>query len=161
MRPKKAIAAVIILVFTILQASALNYLKLVDVKPDILLLLTGFFGLYYGRKYGLILGFICGFMLEATSGVPTGFTVFSYALTGFILGYIGKWIRSQKAFGQALIAFGFCLFAYLVSFFLFAAFNQDLSLPNILIFKIIPASLYSSFAAPFVFRFLSLVLMLR
>ena len=154
MKAKKPLILFLIILFTVLQCTALNYIQIFKVKPDILLILIIFFSLYYGRIYGLIIGAVCGLFSELSSGIPPGFAVLTYSLAGLILGYIGRWVVNLRIFGQLYISFIFSIAVYTFLFLLFQIFKANLSLFNALIFIILPASFYTAAISPVIFRFL-------
>lgn len=155
---KKLLILLLVILFTLLQSTALNYIRIFKVKPDILLILIIFFSLNLGQIYGLIIGALCGIFNEATSGIPSGVAVLVYSFGGLFLGHIGKWVYNQKLLGQLYITFVFSFAIYLSLFFLSQAFNASLSLFGILVSTILPASLYTAAVSPVFFRFLKTVL---
>ena len=154
----------LIILFTVLQCTVLNYLQIFKTKPDLLLILIIFCSLYYGQLYGLFVGAVCGLFSEATSGISLGFAVFAYSLGGFILGYSARWVYpipaykstrySETFLSQICISFIFSVAVYSILFFLLQINNRDLSLFKTLIFIILPASLYTAAVAPALLYFL-------
>lgn len=158
MKPRKSLILFLIILFTVLQCTALNYIEIFRIKPDILLILVIFFSLYYGRAYGLGVGALCGLFSEATSGASSGSFVFVYSLGGLILGHFGRWVYKQKIFGQICVSF---VFSFLIYFFLFCLFrtcNINLPLFNTLISVILPASVYTALVTPVLFLLLKTIL---
>ena len=161
MKPKKLLILFLIVLFTVLQCTALNYINIFKIKPDILLVLIIFFSLNFGKIYGMIVGALCGLFNEATCGVACGQMVFIYSFAGLILGYIGRWVYNQRIANQICIAFVFNLVIYLFLFFLFQLENVNLPLFSALIFTILPASIYTALVTPVLFLFLNTVLNLK
>lgn len=171
MRSRKLLILFLIILFAVLQSTALNYIQIFKTKPDILLILIAFFSLNFGRMYGLSIGAICGMFSEITSGIPSGFAVLAYSLSGLILGSISRWVypspvggggvNNQKILGEICISFVFCLVIYFFLFFLFRLFNANLSFFGTLISIILPASFYTAVAAPVIFRFLKTILQIK
>jgi rod shape-determining protein MreD len=157
MKEKKILILFLIILFTVLQSTIINYIQILSIKPDILLILVVFLSLHYGQICGLTTGAICGLLMEATSGISTGTAVFAYALGGLFLGYFGKWIYNQRVIAQINITFMSSLFIYLFLFLLFQSFKDftvNLSLFRALVYIILPTSIYTTiFSLPF-FRFL-------
>ncbi|MBL7092273.1 MAG: rod shape-determining protein MreD [Candidatus Omnitrophica bacterium] len=161
MKPGKLLILFLIILFTILQCTALNYVRIFRIKPDILLILVIFFSLNFGRIYGLVIGALCGLFSEATCGAPAGAIVFVYSLGGLLLGHIGRWVYDQKIFGQMGISLIFSFVIYFFLFFLFQTLDANLSLFNSLISVILPASFYTAAVSPVLFRFLKTILNTR
>lgn len=158
MKPRKLVILFLILLFTLLQTTALNYLSIFNNKPDLLLLLTGFIALNWGGLYGLIVGAVCGVFTEATSGIFSGSLVLSFSLGGLFLGYIGKWVYAQKIWLKVAMSFVFTLVVYLNIFLILQASGVSPSFLTSLIFIILPTCCYTAICAPVLFRFLSVVL---
>ena len=180
MLSKKLLILFIVVLFTVLQCTLLNYIRIFEIKPDILLILIIFFSLYHGQIYGLAVGALCALFSEATCGLPTGAAVFTYSLGGLLLGHIARWVYKRGIFGQMSMSFIFCCVIYLFLFLVFQTFGATsvryslsngavpirwqasngagLSLVNALSFIILPASFYTACISPLVFRFLKIVL---
>lgn len=157
MKPGKLLILFSIILFTILQCTVLNYVRIFRIKPDILLILVIFFSLNFGRIYGLIVGALCGLFSEATCGVPAGAVVFVYSFGGLLLGHISRWVVNLRIFGQMAISFIFSFVIYFFLFFLFQTLGANLPLFNSLISVILPASFYTAAVSPVLFRFLKTI----
>ena len=157
MLPRKLLILFLIILFTVLQSTLLNYIQIFRSKPDLLLILVIFFSLRFGRIYALGVGALCGVFVEATSALPSGAAFFSYSLGGLILAHFARWVYAQKVLGQMGIAFIFTFSIYLSLFFLFQIYNANLSLLNSLVFIILPACLYTALVCPALLRFLRLL----
>lgn len=175
MLKRKALILAIIIIVALLQCTALNYLQLLNNKPDILLILVVFFSLTYGQIYGLATGAFCGLLSEITSGLPAGTAIFTYSFGGFILAYLGKLSYFAFAAGeemnkegksrpyaqqtaiQILICFIFSLGIYLSIFLYLQSSSMHLVLFNVLLSVILPASLYTAVVSPLIFRFLQTI----
>ena len=155
---RKLQVLLLIVLFTVLQSTVLNYIQILQNKPDILLILVIFFSLTFGQIYGLTTGATCGLFSEVSSGIPPGAAIFVYSLGGLILGHIGSLIYRQRIFGQMGITFVFSFATYLTLFLLLQSFNVNLSLFNATVAVILPTSFYTAIVAPFIFRFLKTIL---
>ncbi len=161
MKPKKLLILFLVVLFIVLECTVLNYLEILKVKPDTLLILIIFFSLYYGRTYGLGVGALCGLFKEATCGISYGAFVFVYSLGGLILGHFSRLVYRQKVFGQICISFGFSLLIYFSLFCLFLTYNVNLPSFNSLISVILSVSVYTALITPALFHFLKTVLNVR
>ncbi|MBN3038651.1 MAG: rod shape-determining protein MreD [Candidatus Omnitrophica bacterium] len=161
MKAKKSLVLILVVLFTMLQCTVLNYLQVFKIKPDILLILVLFFSLYYGRFYALGVGVLCGLFAQATSGIGSGAVVFVYALGGLILAHLTSFIYKQNILSQMLISFIFTFLVYLSLFFTFHLLDIQPPLLNALFFVILPASFYTACIAPFLFYFLKMAFNIR
>lgn len=161
MKHKKILVLFLIILFAVLQNTALNYIRIFSIKPDLLLILVIFFALYYGQIYGMTIGALCGLFGEATSGIPTGIMVLAYSFGGLVLGHIGKLIYNRKTASQLCISFVFTLSIQLLLFVIFQTRSANLSFLNAFIFIILPASFYTAGVSPWVFIFLKTILNIK
>ena len=53
-----------VLVCFLLQTSVFEFLKLADVMPNILLILTVTIAFIRGKKAGIVVGFVCGLLID-------------------------------------------------------------------------------------------------
>jgi hypothetical protein len=176
MLSRKLVILFLIILFTVLQSTLLNYIQIFNAKPDILLILIIFSSFNYGPIYGLLTGALCGLFSEAASGVSTGTFVLAYSLGGLLIGQLSRRInpaflsRSQPLAAQGRlrldkqrialemgVSFIFSLAVYLFLFFIFRSSGADLPLFNALAGIIMPACFYTACVSPFVFSFLRAV----
>ena len=86
MSSRNLLILLLIIVFTVLQCTALNYIRILEAKPDLLLILIVFFSFNLNPLYGLGVGALCGLFSEATSGIPSGLAVLADSTGGLMLG---------------------------------------------------------------------------
>ncbi|MBN2097647.1 MAG: rod shape-determining protein MreD [Candidatus Omnitrophica bacterium] len=160
MKSRNLFIFLLIFCFTILQSTVLNYLQIFATQPDLLLILIIFCSLTFGKIYGLTTGAISGIFAEVSSGFSSGILVFTYALGGLILGYIGRWVELQKTLGQVIVSFIFTFLIYLFIFLLLKIGTGalELSLFNALRFTLLPAAAYTAILTPIMFKFLKIIL---
>ena len=154
MKLSQPLILLLIVLFTVLQATVLNFLQIFNIKPDILLILLIFFSLNGGRSYGLGLGALSGIFSESTSGLPAGSAFFVYALGGLILGHLGHWLDQQRISSQISLTLIFTFLTYLSLFLIWQSSDLGLSLFQALIYIILPACLYTALISPLLFRLL-------
>lgn len=80
---RKIAAAIMIILFFVLQSTLFQTLNFGGISPNILIILTASFGFMCGRKYGLVVGFFCGLLSDIFFGNVIGF----YALIYMYIGY--------------------------------------------------------------------------
>ena len=79
-----------VLVCFLLQTSVFEFLKLADVMPNILLILTVTIAFIRGKKAGIVVGFVCGLLIDIFSGSVLG----QYAFVYLMFGYINGWFHA-------------------------------------------------------------------
>jgi len=161
MNSRNLLILLLIILFTVLQCTALNYIRILGAKPDLLLILIVFSSFNLNPLYGLGVGALCGLFSEATSGIPSGLAVLAYSAGGLILGYIGRWVYNPTLFGEMCLTFVSALGVYLFFFFLLQTINMTLPFLNAFVSIILPASFYTACVAPALFRFLRIILPVR
>ncbi len=156
MKRQKLIILLLIMFFTVLECTALRSIRIIGIKPDLLLLLVLFFGLYGSRFYALGVGVLCGMFVEATSGIHAGVAVGLYSVAGLVLTLLTRVVYKQRIIDQIIIAFIATFLIYLGLFFSFGVYALGPPLLETLIYVILPASCYTACVAPFLFYFLKM-----
>ncbi len=81
---------VLILLLFLLQSSFFCYLKLADVVPNLLIILTVSVALMDGRMEGCIVGFLCGLLIDINYGSLPGLYALGFLLTGYLAGFFNR-----------------------------------------------------------------------
>jgi rod shape-determining protein MreD len=84
MKLKLFIYSVFIFIITILQCTVLDYVKIYNVKPNLMIIFIVAVALLRGNVEGSVIGFILGLLQDAVSGKILGF----YSLLGLYLGLL-------------------------------------------------------------------------
>ncbi len=144
----------LLIFFTIIQTSSLNYIEISYIKPNILLASVIIFSLYKGKRTGREAGFISGLLFDIGSNATFGLGVVSFALCGYTAGLLGKNVYKENAIWRSIIVFAFCLTVGLIHYLILSIFQAPL--PFILSIKhiILPYSLYTTAVSPIVFLIL-------
>jgi rod shape-determining protein MreD len=123
------------------------------IKPDLLLILVLFVGLYRGPVSGAWCGFLSGMLLDFFSPTPLGINTLSKTILGFLIGQLAPFLYFEFPLIQGLLLFiatfleGILLFVLLSSFQFIPPFFYSLC------YVIFPASCYTAFCAPLLFYF--------
>ena len=75
------------------------------VKAECLLLVTVFFGLYFGPAYGAEAGLFAGVLKDSAGLAPFGLSALSFLIIGFLCGHIKKRLARETVFAQFFVAF--------------------------------------------------------
>lgn len=125
----------------ILEITVFEYLKIFGTKPDILLIIVIFTGLFGGKRLGLEAGIFAGIMIDIFGISPFGSGILAYGLTGILNGILNKGLYKESFLTQFILASFFTLIVYLVNYIL--KFN----LPHIGIY-----SYHRAFFNPAIFK---------
>ncbi len=134
----------LVLGFILLQSTALNFIAINGIKPDLVLVLIILNGFLRGTREGAFLGFVGGVMQDLVSGGYFGM----YALTNITAGYLGGLGEGRLYRDNRFIAAGltwFCTWgAQLVFYLLLAVAEVQVPVLTALIGIIIPVSFYNA-----------------
>ncbi|MDO4617012.1 MAG: rod shape-determining protein MreD [Lachnospiraceae bacterium] len=84
------VTVLVVLAAFLLQSSVFPAITLLDITPNVLLMVTVCFGFMRGKRFGMLLGFFCGLLIDAFFGPILGFNAFVYMLIGYCNGYFYK-----------------------------------------------------------------------
>lgn len=181
MKTPKTTLLLLIIFFAVLQCTLLNTIKILGIKPDILLILIVFIGLHLGPLHSFCAGTLAGTLIATTSALPYGIATAAYSSGALILGYLGKWFYpalfyssganfsspifhpslKQRLAGEISITLVVSLIIHSLLYFLLQLCNtQPAAFLNAFFFVILPLSLYTAFVCPVVFCFIITVLQL-
>ena len=113
----------------IFQASLINFISLGPCRPDCILLLVIFFGLYNGIKQGMLFGIIAGLFVDSLSSGILGINSLIYGGTGFIAGILQERVYTSHFLTKILVSFCGGVLATLVYYLIATHFY---SLPSLL-----------------------------
>lgn len=140
--------AVFILVVTLMQAGLVDIISLINVKPDLLLILLVFFAIYYNTTEAIISSFAIGFAADLI-GPAMGPGMISFGLFGTLLAYLHRFIAIREMPYQSLAIAVIGLLAGFLALLLSFLKGQPAA-PGIFT-VLLGTSLYSSIIGPFLF----------
>lgn len=137
-----------IIIIFVFQTTVLYGFTVLDVRPDIILILAAFFGFCLGGDKGAIAGFILGLIQDCLSNSLLGANAFSKGVIGLIIGNLRDKIIFENIFSQIifvlLAAFIDSAIILLISFLT----NLDKEALATILKKLLLASVYTSLVAP-------------
>ncbi len=96
--------AVLVVVVTVLQASFVDTITVSGIRPDLLLILLGFFAIYREPSDAIIASFSIGFASDII-GTSMGPGMLSYGLLGAGLCYLTRYVSIRRMPYQAVAIF--------------------------------------------------------
>ncbi len=136
-----------------LQLTVVPMISFDGIFPNLILVLTVFYGVRYGKIFGSILGFLLGLLFDLLSGGIIGSSMFAFTLAGFIAGYYFREDDSSN-----LYSFNFLLvllYASSVSLFIYSLIVYSSISTNILTLffeqGLLPAFYTAIFGLPVLF----------
>jgi rod shape-determining protein MreD len=159
---KLTLVSILILFLALLfQATILNAIAIIGVKPDITLMVIIFLGFRKGRVVGQIAGFLTGLFEDFISLSPPGFNALVKTTVGFLYGLVeGGFIIDAMIIPIIFLAAG-TIIKGIVSWLLVIIFSLDYSGVSIFSVKFVIEILYNCLLAPFIFALLKLIKILR
>ena len=151
MKLKILVYAFFLLLLLLLQSTLLGYVRIYNVKPNLLVIFIVCVALLRGNVEGASVGFFAGILLDMTFGKFLGF----YALLGMYLGLAVGSVNRRLYRENYLVVVFFTFIAtilYEAAVYILSTFmtgNMELVLP--LTVKILPEALYNSVVSIFIF----------
>jgi len=120
-------------------------------KPELLLLLVVFWGLYSGIRYSIFAAFICGLLRDAYSILPFGTYVFVYVAAAYVTTLVRQNLyQPGSSFSRAVVAF-FVLIGSLLIEVLFYLMHHELRWMEFLSGIVLPQVVITMVMVTFVF----------
>jgi len=145
-----------IALFLAIHIVLINRIEICGAKPDILLSLVVFIGLFFGSGAGFEAGIAAGFGKDIFAFDYFGTNAFILGLVGIIVGAVNTKIFRESGLTRMLLVFFFCSFGMysrvLLSRFVFRSGSPNFA--EYTLFSVFPVSAYSSLAALPVFGYL-------
>lgn len=139
---KRVVGQCVLVMFTfILQNTIFSTLSFNGVKPNLLLIVTVFFGFAAGVNNGMLTGFVCGLLCDIFFGAYIGVYSFLFVLLGGYSGVMAKFFyQDDIIFPYLTVAISdglFGLVCYVLMFLLrgrfsFSTYVSSVILPEIL-----------------------------
>lgn len=136
-----------ILGFVILEATGLDYLRMNNIKPNLLLILVVFFSLYLKPSSAYLLAVITGIFKDSLALHPWGSSILGFGIFSWIIVAWRRYIYKDSYLTQIIITSIVCLFFSLFSFF-YAALLPAKSAGGVCLLPL--EFLYTGLISPFV-----------
>jgi rod shape-determining protein MreD len=147
-------AIVFFIVLCVIQISALNYIEVFNVKPNILLVGVILLALYRGSQAGLEAGIIAGLLYSLGTSMSFGVAILPFALCGYISGFLGNNIYKESLLLRSLIVLIFSLVSGYIYYSVSSIFQAMPPFTTSIKYIILPYSLYTTLVSPLVFLIL-------
>lgn len=155
---KQRISTVIIIILGfLLQTTVLQTLKLANVAPNLLLILTVCYAYLRGRTSGIMIGFFSGLLLDMMYGDVIGLYAFMLMTIGFLCGYCQKlyftdnYILPCTLVGISSLFYG--IFCFVTGFLVRGRLIFGYSFTKI----ILPEMVYTIILSVIVYHFLNMI----
>lgn len=136
----------------VLQSTLLPHVKLANIMPNLLIVITSVGGFMYGRKAGMFAGVLCGILLDFMYSNVIGILIFIYALIGYLNGIVNKlYFKEDYVIPLIAIALSDLLYGilyYICNFLLRGRLDMGYYLFHIMI----PEAIYTVCVGFFLYR---------
>ncbi|NQT23103.1 MAG: rod shape-determining protein MreD, partial [Candidatus Omnitrophica bacterium] len=109
-RIERPLLYLVLLVLLLFEALTSSLTAFNQIRPDLYLVLTVFFGLFYGITIGIECGLICGFINDILGTGVFGSNMLIFGLLGLICGAVSEKVYKENFLVQMLITFTASLF---------------------------------------------------
>jgi len=147
MKIKVLAYSICIFVITLLQSTIIDYIKIMNVKPNLLLAFIVVVAILRGNVEGTVIGFICGLCHDVISGKMIGVFALLGLYIGLLIGSVNKRLYRENVLIAVFFTF---VYEYVFYFFnLFLRGKGDLIFPlkNV----ILPEAVYNSVLSILIF----------
>ena len=151
MRTKILIYTICIYVFTVLQSTILDYIKIFNIKPNLLIILIIAVALLRGNVEGAVVGFFTGLAQDIASGKVIGYYALLGMYLGLLVGSVNKRLYRENLFVIIFFTFVASIVYESAVFFLsiYLHGHRDLFFPFRYI--ILPEAIYNCIFSVFMF----------
>ena len=138
-----------LVIVSVIEAGSRNYVKLLGVSPELVLISVLFFSLNSNKEKGAVCGFIGGLLVMVFSGAHPLILIL-YGVIGYAAGLYKEALYRHMASAQMIMT----AIAVVSSMLIYDLFICSSGFPyyKAVFFLVIPAAIYTSLLAPFIFR---------
>ncbi len=148
---KKWMVFAVVAVFGLLQLTMLDYFKIFNIKPDLLLICIIFFSLALEPKYALALSVFAGILKDISGSGQYGLNTLMFALWSFSVMRLAREITIDYDLIRMLVVFAVALLHNIVSGLVLV--SSGASVPFGIFFRIvIVGSMYTALVSLLVFK---------
>jgi len=135
----------IIVAALFLQGSVFNYMEIMGARPDLLLMVVVFFGLFLGPAAGLETGFAAGLLKDIFALDFLWINACILSLSGFAAGIINTQFFKESKRADFIFVFGFTIFSMLLHYLIVSVISTSLALDfrDFFLGSVIPTAIYT------------------
>lgn len=150
---RKLVIPVLMLILTAMQNSLFEYIRILGIKPDIILVFIVCIALIKGNPAGTIIAIWGGILEDIFFQGAFGINSLSCMLTAFIIGNIEGKIYKDNLFVPGIFAFGGTVIKEMIVYLFLYLTRTNLNITTALINKIIPEAIYNTVLIVMVYRY--------
>lgn len=147
----KFIIGFILILLVILQSTVLDYIKIFNVKPDLVLATVIIVGVSADLKWVMVFSYLAGFLKDILGTSPFGLNTLVFPLLGFLSFKLSKKIAIETEYMKAATVFMAVILENLIAFLWLIFTGLDISLGIFSRFTII-SSIYTVLILILIFK---------
>ncbi|MCX7711360.1 MAG: rod shape-determining protein MreD [Clostridia bacterium] len=153
MKAKIIILGLCIFFIAMLQSTVLDYARVYNVKPNLLLIFIVSIALLKGNVEGAIVGFFCGLTQDMIAGKVIGFYALLGLYLGLIVGSVNKRLYRENVLVITFFTFVSTVIYEFCVYFFGTVFRNPVDFISPFKNVIIPEAIYNSVISVFIYIF--------
>ena len=139
------------------QSSALNILVIAHIKPDLVLIVACYIGLFWGEEIGTCLGFSLGLLQDIFSGGLLGLNALTKTLFSYLCGKAGKRLNIKNMVVQIVLIALFSILEGMLFLIVLRIFHLRKEIHETFLHLVLPQTLYTMVLTPIIFRLMNIL----
>lgn len=135
----------------VLQATVFDFVSILGVKPDLVLLVVIFYGFIHGQREGAYLGFLGGLMTDFLTGHYIGLNALSKMAAGYLAGMGQTKLYKENIFIATIVSLAGTVVGQTIYYLLLLVTGIKVSLYNGFFHVILPVALYNGLLTPLLY----------
>jgi rod shape-determining protein MreD len=142
---------IILLVTFVLQSTFFNYIKIMGVKPDLLLVIVVIYALHNEEKSGGLFGFAAGLLQDIITGKYLGLNSFTKGIIAFFVSHMEQKIYKENIIIPVMLVFTASIGHDVLYYFIRSLVDFNVSLTTAFLGIILPSAVYNSLLVPIIY----------
>ncbi|MFH1593756.1 MAG: rod shape-determining protein MreD [Candidatus Omnitrophota bacterium] len=146
-RGKRVLMYIVICALFLIEVVLRDRISILGQRPELLLIITLFFGLQFGVSGGIEAGLVSGLLKDVFSITGLGISTFSFFILGFLSGYLKEKLFKESVITQCFLSIlAVYLFSGIYALYLSGIVENNLNADfwNVILYK----ALYTGFVTP-------------
>lgn len=152
---KRFVIPIIILLLVSFQNSLFEFIRIMGVKPDIVLTFIICYTLIKGNPEGTIAGIIGGIAEDIFSGIAFGINSIGCMITSFLIGSIETKIYKDSVFIPGIFTFIGTIIKELIAFLFLYLTRAQRDIVSDVLYIILPEAIYNAIIAALFYKFIA------
>jgi len=143
--------ATAVIVVSLLETTWVEAIRVMDVAPDLTLLMVVYFGVMNGPERAMLTGLLGGVFHDVASNAVLGHHVLCYVIIGYAVGRISARLATEHPAVKAGLVFLSGLAFGLISVTILYVQNPDTGALHNIAARVVPGAFYSALFTPVMF----------